>query len=288
MVQPAVHGSFLNARPSIKHANHSGDGAVALLKQTEAISSAVGRDFSTDPHTVFLSDVHLDPTRPEITAQLFDFLNALPSTTENLYIVGDLFEAWIGDDAPGETGDAMIEVLRGVTARGIAIFFTHGNRDFLIGSAFADACGLTVLPDETVISCYGTRLLLMHGDTLCTDDTDYQTLRATLRNPDFQANLLAMSVPQRLDLAKQLRSASASEMSSKSEDIMDVNADAVRDAFARHDVKILLHGHTHRPRVHTIEYEQQTHQRIVLGDWFEHGSVLYWSAQGAELQRLPR
>ena len=255
---------------------------------TAAVSSSDGRDFSTSRHCVFLSDVHLDASRPEITSQLAGFLESLPSGTERLYIVGDLFEAWIGDDAPGPVGQRIIAVLRAVTDRGIEGFFTHGNRDFLVGEHFAEHTGFSLLPDEVVIDCYGTRVLLMHGDTLCTDDTDYQALRATLRNPDFQANLMTMSVPQRLELAQQLRSASASGMSSKSEDIMDANPLAVEEALRRNEVTTLLHGHTHRPCVHTIEVDNQPCRRIVLGDWFEQGSVVYWSDDGFELQSLAR
>ncbi len=253
-----------------------------------AVCSSSGRDFSAVPHAVFLSDVHLDPSRPDITAQLSAFLQSLPDTTERLYIVGDLFEAWIGDDAPGPVGDSMIAILKSVTDRGIEGYFTHGNRDFLIGERFATQTGFRVLPDELVIDCYGTPVLLMHGDTLCTDDTEYQALRATLRNPAFQANLMTMSVPQRIELAQQLRSASASEMSTKSEDIMDANPQAVDEALRNHSVTVLLHGHTHRPGVHAFEVDTQPCERIVLGDWFEQGSVVYWSEDGYELQSLTR
>lgn len=253
-----------------------------------AVESAQGRDFSGEPHTVFLSDVHLDPSRPEVTAQLSAFLQALPETTEQLYIVGDLFEAWIGDDAPGEAGEHMMHALKTVTDRGVRGYFTHGNRDFLIGDEFARRTGLELLPDERVIDCYGTQVLLLHGDTLCTDDTDYQTLRATLRNPEFQANLLGMSVPQRLELAQQLRSASAAEMSNKTEDIMDANEAAVADALTRHQVDYMLHGHTHRPCVHRFNVNERRCQRVVLGDWFDQGSVAFWSESGFELQSLSR
>ncbi|MFK8030808.1 MAG: UDP-2,3-diacylglucosamine diphosphatase [Gammaproteobacteria bacterium] len=255
---------------------------------TEVAVHAHGHNFSASAHTVFLSDVHLDVSRPEVTTQLTDFLNNLSDTVERLYIVGDLFEAWIGDDAPGPVGEQLIEILRTLSERNIEGYFTHGNRDFLIGQTFAQQTGFSLLPDETVIDCYGTPVLLLHGDTLCTDDTDYQTLRATLRNPDFQANLMAMSVPQRLELAQQLRAASASEMSNKTEDIMDANQNTVIEALQRNNVSVMLHGHTHRPNVHTFSIDDTPCQRIVLGDWFEQGSVVYWSADGFELQSLNR
>ncbi len=254
----------------------------------EAAVSSDGRLFSESANSVFLSDVHLDATRPEVTEQLVAFLDALPANTERLYIVGDLFEAWIGDDAPGPVGEQFISILRGLTERQIEGFFTHGNRDFLIGEQFAASTGFRILPDETVIDCYGTQVLLLHGDTLCTDDTDYQTLRSMLRNPDFQANLMSMSVAQRLDMAQQLRSASASEMSNKREDIMDVNQQAVVSALQKHGVDMMLHGHTHRPCVHHFDVDGRECQRIVLGDWFEQGSIVQWSKNGFKLLSLER
>lgn len=261
---------------------------MATSKTTAAVSSSDGRDFRGAPHTVFLSDVHLDVKRTDITRQLVEFLQALPETTERLYIVGDLFEAWIGDDAPGPVGEHTMSVLRTISNRGVGCFFTHGNRDFLIGERFAASTGFELLDEEALIDCYGTRVLLMHGDSLCTDDTEYQKLRATLRDPQFQSHLMTLSVPQRLEMAQQLRAASATEMATKSEDIMDVNQRAVEDALRRHDVTDLLHGHTHRPGVHEFEVDGRACRRIVLGDWYEQGSVAYWSREGVELQSLAR
>ncbi len=261
---------------------------MANTKCEAAVSSINGRNFSDSSHTVFLSDVHLDASRPAITEQLIAFLNALPVSTERLYIVGDLFEAWIGDDAPGTVGKQLVPVLKALTGRGVEGFFTHGNRDFMIGEKFATLTGFDLLPDEIVIDCYGISVLLLHGDTLCTDDTDYQALRTTLRNPAFQENLMNMSVPQRVDLAQQLRSASTAEMSNKTEDIMDANQTAVVDALNRHEVDVMLHGHTHRPQVHYFDIDARPRQRIVLGDWFEQGSVVFWSDDGFELQSLQR
>jgi len=245
------------------------------------------------PHSVFLSDVHLDPQSPEISAQLFNFLTALPTSTERLYIVGDLFEAWIGDDAPGEIGERVIATLATLAERGIELFFTHGNRDFLIGESFAERARCTLLNEATLIDCYGTKVLLMHGDSLCTDDIEYQQLRSMVRNPQWQASILAMEIPQRLALAQQMRASSAAQMQHKSEEIMDVNSTAVLHALEEFGVNVLLHGHTHRPAIHNLSDHQavsalETKWRIVLGDWYTQGSVVYWSEQGFTLTQLAR
>lgn len=248
------------------------------------------------PHTVFLSDVHLDARDEETAAQLFAFLEQLPESTERLYIVGDLFEAWIGDDAPGPIGDQVILSLSQLKRRGIEVFFTHGNRDFLVGDAFANSAGVTLLDETCLIDCYGTRVLLLHGDTLCTDDIEYQKLRMMVRDPQWQDQILALPIAQRIELAQQLRTSSAEQMQHKSEDIMDVNQAAVEQALNEADVSVMLHGHTHRPNVHTFsinndDTQQSTEHhftRIVLGDWYTQGSVLYWSDEGYALCSLPR
>lgn len=238
--------------------------------------------------TIFLSDVHLDFARPDITAQFITYLESLKENTQRLYIVGDLFEAWIGDDAPGPLGEQIIQQLAALTDAGVEGFFTHGNRDFLIGEQFAERTGFTVLDEEVVIDCYGDKVLLMHGDSLCIDDVDYMALRRIVRDPKWQSQILSKSVEERLAYAEQMRAASNEQMSKKSAEIMDVNQTEVEHAFSRYNVKLLLHGHTHRPDVHKFMHEDEPVQRIVLGDWYQHGSVVQWDASGFELRTLPR
>ncbi len=238
--------------------------------------------------TVFVSDVHLDPRRADISAQFLTFLQSLPAKTERLFIVGDLFEAWIGDDAPDKLAQQVIESLAAVTNKGIAGFFTHGNRDFLIGEHFAAQTGFRLLGEAELIDCYGQQILLMHGDSLCTDDIEYQKLRMMVRNPQWQTQILSQSVEQRIALAQQMRTASAEQMSTKAEHIMDVNQSAVDHILDEMNTDILLHGHTHRPNIHRYQYDGRERTRLVLGDWYEQGSVIYWSAQGYELKQLAR
>ena len=177
----------------------------------------------------------------------------------------------------------MAPALRAVADGGVPIAFTHGNRDFLLGERYAEAAGMTLLPEEQVVDLYVAPTLLLHGDTLCTDDVAYQQVRKMLRNPDWQAEFLKKTPQERVEAALQAREMSAEHKDGVSMDIMDVNADAVDAALARHGVRHMIHGHTHRPAVH----EAATHQRIVLGDWYDQGSVLTLSADGLELDALP-
>jgi UDP-2,3-diacylglucosamine hydrolase len=238
--------------------------------------------------TLFISDLHLDPARPDITRQALEFLAAETHGIDALYILGDLFEAWVGDDDPEPEKRRVIAALRSLTGAGLPCFFMHGNRDFLVGEGFAAASGCTLLADPTVIELYGTRLLLMHGDTLCTDDHEYQAFRQMVRNPAWQQLMLAKPLPERLMLAKHLRETSAASMAGKSMEIMDVNKDAVADAMRSAGVYTLLHGHTHRPAVHRFDVDGHDAVRIVLGDWYTQGSAVYWDHTGFELRALPR
>ncbi|NNF16172.1 MAG: UDP-2,3-diacylglucosamine diphosphatase [Gammaproteobacteria bacterium] len=238
--------------------------------------------------TVFISDLHLEPARDDISSQFIEYIESLGTETERLYIVGDLFEAWVGDDAPGPLGLQVIEHLARLTRRGVHGFFTHGNRDFLIGSEFLKQTGFTLLDEETVIDCYGTQVLLMHGDSLCTDDVAYQALRSVVRDPHWQADILAKSVAQRVALAREMRLQSSVQMQQKETAIMDVNQQEVEAVMRRHQVNFLLHGHTHRPNVHKFTLDGQPAQRIVLGDWYEQGSTVRWDKNGFELLELRR
>ncbi len=233
-------------------------------------------------HTLFISDLHLCDTRPAITAAFGDFLSRIASQADGLYILGDLFEYWPGDDyITAGFHDSTIASLSALTQAGLPIFFIHGNRDFLIGEAFARTTGVTLLADPSSIMLYGKRILISHGDALCTDDVAYQVFRQQVRQPDWQKNFLAQPLDQRIAIIEQLRSASDREKSIKSMDIMDANPDAVRQLLSKHHYpELLIHGHTHRPAMHVHEIDGHRCTRWVLGDWYEQGSYLNVSPSG--------
>jgi UDP-2,3-diacylglucosamine hydrolase len=232
---------------------------------------------------LFISDLHLEDARPETTRWLQGFLQGPARKAEALYILGDLFEYWIGDDAPSATA---VEVAAGLTdlgRAGVPSYFMHGNRDFLLGEDYAASAGLQLLPETRVADLYGTPTLLLHGDTLCTDDTEYQAIRRRVRNPEWQAAVLALPVPERLRMAREARDASMQHTGSATEAIMDVNGTAVRKAFTTHGVTRMIHGHTHRPARHRHRLENGSHaERIVLADWYRSGSYLRVTPEGAE------
>ena len=223
--------------------------------------------------TLFISDLHLDHNRPHIVAAFCRFLEEI-CDTDALYILGDLFEYWIGDDDPAVGLSSAIDTLRKVSSSGLPVYFIHGNRDFLIGKKFAESTQCEILPEETVIDLYGTPTLIMHGDTLCTDDIAYQRYRAKARNKIIQSILLRFSVKQRLKMAEKLRATSTDAIQNKTPEIMDVNQDAVIKNMKKHNVSCLIHGHTHRPAQHKLKINGKECKRIVLGDWYEQGSVL--------------
>jgi UDP-2,3-diacylglucosamine hydrolase len=241
--------------------------------------------------TLFISDLHLDGERPDITAQFLEFLDREARQAAALYILGDLFEAWIGDDDPDADKRRVIDALKSLTAGGVPVFFIHGNRDFLIGRRFAKDTGVKLLPDGTLIELYGKRVLLMHGDTLCIDDPDYQRLRRIVRNPVVQFVLRSLSLGQRQKLAAKMRAGSKKHIESKdrtSPQIMDVNQGEVCRTFEQEQADVIVHGHTHRPAIHDVSVGGHVLKRIVLGDWYEQGSVLRWDEQGFELAGLGR
>lgn len=212
--------------------------------------------------TYFISDLHLDPSRPQVIAALDGFLTARQDASA-LYILGDLFEFWIGDDDDSELAAVVAKQLADYARSGPAVYLMHGNRDFLIGERFASQIGATLLVDPSVVEVGGQRLLLMHGDSLCTRDEDYQRFRALARSPDWQQQALAQSLADRRRLAEQLRTASRDAGSRKAEDIMDVTEDAVDSMMREHQCATLIHGHTHRPARHKTALGE----RWVLGDW---------------------
>lgn len=236
---------------------------------------------------MFISDVHLEPGRPDITGQLLAFLEGARDA-EALYVLGDLFEAWLGDDDPEPEYRRVIAALRALADAGTRLFFMHGNRDFLVGERFSTESGCALLGDHAVVDMYGERVLLMHGDLLCTDDVEYQAFRKMVRDPAWQARMLALPVAQRKALAAQVKAQTKAAVMAKAEDIMDVNDGAVADTMRRHGVRTLLHGHTHRPAVHRFTLDGEPATRIVLGDWYTQGSSVRWDASGFVLESLPR
>ncbi len=237
--------------------------------------------------TLFVSDLHLDPARPAITALFLDFLARQAGRADACYILGDLFEAWVGDDDDAELGRAVAGALRALADSGVPVHFLHGNRDFLIGERFAAAAGVRLLPESEAINLYGEPVLLLHGDTLCTDDTDYQAFRAQVRDPAWQARLLELPLAQRRALAGQLRETSQQATQLKETAITDVNLEAVDGALRARGIRRMIHGHTHRPAIHEWMLDGQPARRAVLGDWYDRGSVLRCDVTGWRLEPLP-
>ena len=237
--------------------------------------------------TLFIADLHLDPSRPQIT-ELFEHYLASDEVrhADALYILGDLVEAWVGDDDDAELPERIATAIRSVRDAGVPVYFMPGNRDFLLGETFAQRAGLTLLEDGAVHDLYGRPTLLMHGDLLCTDDVAYQTVRQQVRTPQWKAQILAMPLEARRAFATKAREDSRAHTGATQESIMDVNADAVQQALRHAGVTRLIHGHTHRPAVHALQLDDHRAERIVLGDWYEHGSVLKVTPSGAELHGL--
>lgn len=220
--------------------------------------------------TLFISDLHLEESRPDITEAFLGFLKEKAHGVEQLYILGDFFEAWIGDDERTPLQEQIAAALRAVSESGTEIFLMHGNRDFLIGHDFCDRAGATLLDDPTVVDLYGTPTLLMHGDSLCTADVEYQKFRANMRNPQWQQMILQRPLADRQQMARQLREISMAKNQGKAETIMDVTPEEVVKDMETHGVQRLIHGHTHRPAEHHLQANGQPAKRIVLGDWDTH------------------
>jgi UDP-2,3-diacylglucosamine hydrolase len=238
-------------------------------------------------HSIFVSDLHLCSTRPEINRTFLDFLRGTAARSEALYILGDLFEYWAGDDDDDPFHASVVAALRALSDGGVALYFMHGNRDFLIGKAFTAACGATSLPDPSLIDLYGTPTLLMHGDTLCTDDAGYLEFRAKVRNPAWQQGFLAQTLARRKEIIAGLRSENAVEKQSKTDEIMDATTAGIDAALRAYRYPRLIHGHTHRPALHTHVVDGQTCERWVLADWYTRGSGLTCDAAGCRPITLP-
>jgi len=237
--------------------------------------------------TLFIADLHLDDARPGITTLFEQFLASDEARSASaFYILGDLVEAWIGDDDDAELPDRIANATRALRDAGVPVYFMAGNRDFLLGETFATRAGMTLLEDGTVHDIEGTRTLLMHGDVLCTDDVEYQTVRAQVRTEAWKAQVLSMPLTARRAFAAEARSDSKSRTGRIDETIMDVNQNAVESAMRDAAVRRLVHGHTHRPAVHDFTLDGDAAQRIVLGDWYDHGSVLAIDGDRVELRGL--
>lgn len=236
--------------------------------------------------TLFISDLHLSGERESISELFIQFLENRASKADALYILGDLFEVWPGDDMIQPDYEQSIAAMRQLADSGLPVFIMQGNRDFLMDKQFARISGATLIEDPTIIDLYGTPTLLMHGDTLCTDDVDYQKFRLMVRDPKWKKDFFAKSDEERLAMTSKYRKISKTETARKAMEIMDVNQDAVEKAMLENNVQHLIHGHTHRPAVHDFKSENKNMQRIVLGDWFEQGSVLVCDKQGCELESL--
>lgn len=238
--------------------------------------------------TLFISDLHLETTRPEIAQQFFQFMKREAVSADALYILGDLFESWVGDDDPNSHYAEIKAAIRVLVEHRVSVFFMHGNRDFMIGEKFAEETGVTLLPDPTVTEFYGRKVLLCHGDALCTDDLEYQAVRRMTRNPEWQSMMMLKPLAERQAFAAQARAASMAHGKELNADITDVNADAVEAALRQHAVATLLHGHTHRPAVHKLDVDGEAATRIVLGDWYTQGSVVRWDKNGPVLSAMER
>ncbi|KIS43751.1 UDP-2,3-diacylglucosamine diphosphatase [Kosakonia radicincitans] len=237
--------------------------------------------------TLFIADLHLQTEEPAITAGFLRFLAGEARQADALYILGDLFEAWIGDDDPNPLHQQIASAIKSLVESGVPCYFIHGNRDFLLGKRFARQSGMQLLPEAKVLDLYGRKVLIMHGDTLCTDDAGYQAFRKKVHTPWIQTLFLALPLFIRHRVAAKMRAGSKAANSSKSQAIMDVNPQAVIDAMEKYRVQWLIHGHTHRPAVHELTANNAPAYRAVLGAWHSEGSMVRVSETGVELRFFP-
>ncbi|MFQ2107894.1 UDP-2,3-diacylglucosamine diphosphatase [Aeromonas rivipollensis] len=237
--------------------------------------------------TLFISDIHLCAQRPDMTAALVRFLERDAPKADALYVLGDLFEFWIGDDDPNPLHSQVAEAFLALSRQDVPIYFIHGNRDFLLGKVFAKRAGMTLLGDPCVIDLYGERVLLSHGDLLCTLDEGYQKFRRITQQKWLRWLFLRLPLARRQAIACKMRGQSQMENAGKPQTIMDVTPAAVDALLRQHGCRLLIHGHTHRPAVHDFMLDGKPARRIVLGDWFEQGSVLSCFPQGQRLESRP-
>lgn len=232
-------------------------------------------------HSLFISDLHLSPSRPEATGALLRFLREAAPAAEAVYVLGDLFEYWVGDDGLDQPFNRKVaDAFCALAGGGVKGYFMHGNRDFLIGERFARETGMQLLADPTLVVLYGQPTLLTHGDTLCSDDLEYQKFRAVVRNPAWQHAFLAKPLPERIQMAQNVRSESEQAKQVKESVIMDVTPHAVEQTLRQFGYPRLIHGHTHRPARHEHIVDGKPCERWVLADWYEQGSYLVCDATG--------
>jgi UDP-2,3-diacylglucosamine hydrolase len=236
------------------------------------------------PYTYFISDLHLSADRPDITRCLLEFLHNKAPYADALYILGDLFEMWIGDDDVNAFTLEVAQAFKALADKGIAIYFIHGNRDFLIRTHFAQRAGFKLLPEQCVVDLYGKPTLIMHGDELCIADLEYQKFRRKARGWWWPRLMLSLPLSTRRKIAEKGRKTSQSNQQKLSQEIMDVSQSEVITVMHAHKVSRLIHGHTHRPAIHDLEIDGQGAQRIVLGDWYDQGSILKVTADSLDLQ----
>jgi UDP-2,3-diacylglucosamine hydrolase len=241
--------------------------------------------------TLFISDLHLQPARADIQQAFLGFLKNEAAGAEALYILGDFFEVWLGDD---DVNDFNTSIINALAALPVPLYLMHGNRDFLLGQQFCDSIGATLLSDPTVINLHGTPTLLMHGDSLCTGDADYMQVRMLLRSPAFQADFLSKSLPERAAFAGSAREQSQAHTSANMDkaggaenDIMDVTPDEVIRVMSEAGVLQMIHGHTHRPARHPLSVAGKPAERLVLGDWDSQGWLIRADAAGLSLESFP-
>ena len=238
------------------------------------------------PQTLFISDLHLDRDRPQILALFQRFLREDARSADALYILGDLFEYWIGDDDDAPHLGGIADALCALADSGVPIHFAHGNRDFLLDGAFARRTGMSLLPEETLVDLYGRPALLMHGDSLCVDDHEYMAFRDMVLAPAWQDSFLARPLDSRRAEAEAMRERSRLNGLTKSPEITDVSPRAVEDALRRHGVDLLIHGHTHRPAMHELTVDGRPARRVVLADWYETGGMLRVTPEGMQLLKV--
>lgn len=241
--------------------------------------------------TLFISDLHLDAEDSAITRTFLDFVHSRAQGSKALYILGDLFEAWVGDDDQNPLTVKVAAALNELSQAGTEIFIMHGNRDFLLGDQYAQRCGASLLPEPTVVDCHGHKVALVHGDHLCTRDTEYMQFRQMVRSERWQTEFLQKSLVERYMIAQQARQQSSEHTSHKASDIMDVTPSEVIKLLQQEQVNYLIHGHTHRPSVHTIRLPEPINgeseaYRLVLGSWDTKGWVLEFNDAGFELKHF--
>jgi len=239
------------------------------------------------PYSIFISDLHLSPARAAINSTFLAFLKGPAAQAEALYILGDLFDYWAGDDDDDPFNASTLSALRRLADRGVALHLMHGNRDFLIGEDFSAGSGAQLVRDPALIDLYGTPTLLMHGDTLCTDDVKYQEFRSKVRNPGYRQRFLAQTLASRKGIIAGLRAENTEEKELKSESIMDVTTATVEAVLREHGYPRLIHGHTHRPALHEHVVDGRRCERWVLADWYTRGSYLQCDAAGCSVIELP-